>query len=152
MVERTIVMFLATALIALPTGCSTRESGTIAGLATASDASPSATQSKLDGTWRGWFVQTGSDGHVDGDVTLLIKDDATYRMISKRRGRGDIGGASNESGVVVSNGRSVTLKSSSGQWTSLVRKGDTLYGVIKGSSGHTLQISVERTSGVVEAP
>ena len=152
MVQLRIVMLLAT-MIVLAAGCATERTGAIASLAV-SDAPPATIASGLRGTWRGWFVQTGSDGHVEGDMTLVIKDDATYRLISIRRGRGDVGGtASKESGVVVAEGRTVTLKSATGQWTRLVHKGDSLYGMVKASSGHTLQISVERTSAVpTESP
>lgn len=153
MTQRTIISLLAAALTALAAGCATQNPRATARL-TESDASPSSAAPTLTGTWRGWFAQVGSDGHVTGDMTLVIKDDATYKLISTRWGRGDVGGRpSNDSGVVVVNDRSVTLKSSSGaQWMTLMRKGDTLYGVTRASSGHTIQIDMERTSRVPETP
>jgi hypothetical protein len=89
-----------------------------------------------------------------GDMTLEIKDDGTYKMISTRRGRGDAAGkVSNDSGVVVANGRRITLKSSSGQWISLRRDGDALYGVSQHrGSGYTIHITVERESGTFASP
>lgn len=144
-----IVALLAT-LVALAAGCAEQGTGAFANRPQLSDASHSPIGSDLSGTWRGYFVQTGSDGHVDADLTLVIKDDGTYKMRSVRRGRGDVG-ASSDSGIVVPKGRMVTLQSSSGQSTQLVHKGDSLYGVAKAPSGHTIQINMERTSAV-ESP
>jgi len=150
-----IVTLASTALIVLAAGCATQRSGAIARL-TESDASRSTVPHELVGTWSGLFrpaggVDGGGGNAMEGAITLEIKDDATYRLISIGRGRGDVAGkASNDSGVVVANGRSITLKSSSGQWIPLTRNGDTLYGVTK-RSGYTIQISVQR-AGAVEAP
>jgi hypothetical protein len=70
---------------------------------------------------------------------------------STRRGRGDAAGALNkDSGVVVAHGR--TLKSSKGQWISLMHDGDSLYGVSRRGTGYTIQISVERESGTFASP
>jgi hypothetical protein len=74
-------------------------------------------------------------------MTLEIKDDGTYRLISIPRR----GGSSNDSGVVAANGRGVTLKSSSGQWTPLTRTGDTLYGMLIDSNGRPVKVIVERS-------
>ena len=67
-----------------------------------------------------------------------------------RRGRGDVGGrsGSNDAGVIAVNGRTVTLNSAGGSSMRLVRKGDMLYGVTKAPSGHSLQYSFQRSSGV----
>ncbi len=70
--------------------------------------------------------------------TLEIKDDATYSLISTGRGT-----ATNESGVVMANGRDVTLKSSTGRWTRLTRNGDALHGMAT-SAGFAITIMVER--------
>jgi len=53
----------------------------------------------------------------------------------------------NYSGIVVANGRSITLRNSSGRWVSLSRRGDALYGVAQDVSGYALQISVQKDSG-----
>ena len=151
MVKREIVTLLAsTALIVLTTGCATQRTNDAVASLTQSDASRSFVARELVGTWTGWFRQTGgADGGggnaMDGAVTLEIKDDATYRLIETRRGRGDAAGTkTNDSGVVVANGRTITLKSSSGQWIPLRRNGNALYGLIQHRSGRTLQITVER--------
>lgn len=156
--QRRIVTVLASfALIALASGCATQRSHSVAGLPE-SDVSRSAFPHELVGIWSGSFRPVGGadggGGHgMAGDLTLEIKDDATYRLISTRRGRGDAAGvASNDSGVVVANGRTVTLKSSSGQWISLMHDGDALYGVSQRGTGYTIQISVERDSGTFASP
>lgn len=65
---------------------------------------------------------------------LEIKDDATYRLTSTRRGT-----ASNDSGVVIRNGGAVLLRSS----TRLVRNGERLYGVMT-SSGRGMNIMLQK--------
>ena len=151
MVKREIVTLIAsTALIVLAAGCATQRSNDAVASLTVSDASRSFVPRELVGTWSGWLRSAGgSDGgggnSMDGAVTLEIKDDATYRLIETLGGRGDVmGKKTNDSGVVVANGRTVTLKSSSGQWISLRRNGNALYGVIQHRSGRTVQITVER--------
>jgi len=153
MVKREIVTILAsTALIVLATGCATQRSNDAVASLTASDASRSPIPHELVGTWSGWFrpvggVDGGGGNAMEAAMTLEIKDDATYRLISTRRGRGDAAGtASNDSGVVVANGRTVTLRSSSGQRIALMRKGDALYGVTKHPSGYTIQMTLERAA------
>src|SRR5262245_26159471 len=87
-----------------------------------------ATASQLSGTWRGetWPVGTDSTSVLNRDVTLEIKDDATYRLTSTRAGTGT---ASSESGVAVAEKDGVVLKSSQGQSTRLQRKGNRLHGI-----------------------
>ncbi len=151
MVKREIVTLLAsTALIVLATGCATERTSDAVASLTQSDVSRSFVPRELVGTWSGWFRPAGgADGGggnaMDGAVTLEIKDDATYKLVETLRGRGDVAGKkTNDSGIVVANGRTITLKSSSGQWISLRRNGNALYGVIQHRSGRTLQITVER--------
>ena len=146
MVQLRILAPLASAaLLVLATGCTMHSTGS--GSSRSNPATPpsagAATEpaaNGLAGTWRGSFHQMGGDGFVDGDVTLEIKDDGTYRLISSQRR----GGSSNDSGVIAPNGRGVTLKSSAGQWTTLTRQGDTLYGITIHSSGRPVKVSVER--------
>ena len=157
--QRRIVTGLAfIALIALAAGCATQKTDAVASR-TVSDASRSTVPHELVGTWHGTFRPTGGadggGGHgMAGDLVLEIKDDGTYKLISTRRGRGDAAGkVSNDSGVVVANGRTVTLKSSSGQWISLMHDGDALYGVSQHrGSGYTIHITVERESGTFASP
>jgi hypothetical protein len=157
--RRVMTSLGAIALITLFFGCATQKTDAVARL-TESDALRSALPNELVGTWSGRFGPVGgADGGggngMAGDMMLEIKDDATYRLIWTRRGRGDAAGReSNDSGVVVANGRGITLKSSSsGQWISLMRKGNALYGVIQhAGSGSTLQIGVEKDSGASASP
>jgi hypothetical protein len=150
MVKDTIVTLASTALIVLATGCATQGTNDAVARLTESDASRPAIPRELVGTWNGWFRPAGIDGgggnSMDGVMTLVIKDDATYKLISTRRGRGDVG-ASNDSGVVVAKGRTITLKSSSGPWIPFTRNGNALYGVTKSrGSGHTIQMTLERAA------
>ena len=151
MVKREIVTLLtATALIVLTTGCATQRTNDAVASLTQSDASRSFVARELVGTWSGWFRPVGgADGGggnaTDGAVTLEIKDDGTYQLVETGRGRGDMAGRkTNDSGVVVANGRGITLKSSSGPWIMLSRNGNALYGVTNHRSGRAIQITVER--------
>jgi hypothetical protein len=151
MVKREIVTLLASAaLIVFATGCATERTNDAVASLTQSDVSRSFVPRELVGTWSGWFRPVGgADGGggnaTDGAVTLEIKDDGTYQLVETGRGRGDMAGRkTNDSGVVVANGRGITLKSSSGPWTSLRRNGNALYGVTHHSSGRAIQITVER--------
>ena len=154
MVKREIVTLLAsTALIVFDAGCATERTNDAVASLTQSDVSRSFVPRELVGTWSGWFRPAGgADGGggnaMDGAVTLEIKDDATYKLVETLRGRGDVAGKkTNDSGIVVANGRTITLRSSSGQWISLRRNGNALYGVITHRSGRTLQITVEKAAG-----
>ncbi len=151
MVKREIVTLLAsTALIVFDTGCATERTHDAVASLTQSDVSRSFVPRELVGTWSGWFRPVGgADGGggnaTDGAVTLEIKDDGTYQLVETGRGRGDMAGRkTSDSGVVVANGRTITLKSSSGQWIPLSRNGNALYGVTNHRSGRTIQITVER--------
>ena len=154
MVKREIVTLLTSAaLIVLGTGCATQRTNDAVASLTQSDVSRSFVPRELVGTWSGWFRPTGgADGGggnaMDGALTLEIKDDATYKLVETLGGRGDVAGKkTNDSGVVIANGRGITLKSSSGPWIMLSRNGNALYGVFTHRSGRTLQITVERAAG-----
>jgi hypothetical protein len=156
--RRFITRAATIALIALTAGCATQKTGAVAS-STASDASGSALPHELVGTWTGAFEPaTGADGggggSMYGDMTIEIKDDGTYTLKSTRRGRGDAAGrVSSDSGAVVASGRSVTLKSSSGQWLTLMRDGDTLYGVVPDRSRSIMiRMTVEKTSSDFASP
>jgi hypothetical protein len=157
--QRRVMTLLGTgALITLFFGCATQKTDAVARL-TESDALRSALPNELVGTWSGRFGPVGgADGGggngMVGDMTLEIKDDGTYTLISTRRGRGDAAGTTTkDSGVVVANGNMVTLKSSSGQWIRLMHKGDALYGVSTHlRSGYTIHMSMEKASGTFASP
>jgi hypothetical protein len=147
-----VTLFASTALIVLAAGCATQRSNDAVASLTMSDASRSFVPRELIGTWSGSFRPIGgADGGggnaTDGAVTLEIKDDATYRLIETMGGRGDVAGKkTDDSGVVVANGRTITLRSSSGQWIPLSRNGNALYGLIQHRSGRSIQITVEKAA------
>jgi hypothetical protein len=149
MSTRGIVLVVTIALIVL-WGCATQQrTNAVAGLD--SDVRPSTLPADLVGTWRGSFGPVGADAGGSGaigNITLAIKDDGTY-TVTERRGAS----TRNLSGVVVANRRAIMLRSSSGLWASLVRRGDALYGVVSDRiSGYTLQISVAKDSGALASP
>ena len=147
--KRGIGFIASIALIAL-SGCATHQ-GTHVARSTESDMRPAALPTDLVGTWSGSFWPIAADAggsNAIGQVTLAIKDDGSYTLTDRR-------GAStrNYSGVVVANGRTVTLRSSSGGWFPLRHRGDVLYGMSQDRrSGYTLQISVEKDSGALASP
>ena len=150
MVKCRIVTLASTVLIVVAAGCATQRTDAVASL-TASDASRSTIPFELVGTWNGWFRPVGIDGgggdSTEGAMTLEIKDDATYKLLETLGGRGDVAGKkTNDSGVVVANGRTIILKSSSGQWIPLSRNGNALYGLIQHRSGRSIQIIVEKAA------
>ena len=134
--HRIVTAFASGALVVLAAGCASERTG--AELLAGPPAGVNASQ--LSGTWRGeiWAVGTDSTSVLNRDVTLEIKDDATYRLISSRMGT-----TSNDSGVAVRDGSAVILKSSSGLWIQLQRSGDKLYGVYT-MSGRRMHIMVEQ--------
>ena len=140
--KRGIVFIASITLIAL-SGCATNQRTDAVARSTESDARPSALPTDLVGTWSGSFwpiAADSSDRNAIGQVTLAIKDDGSYTLTERR-------GAStrNYSGVVVANGRTITLRSSSGGWFPLRHRGNALYGLASDPvSGFVLQISVEK--------
>ena len=147
MVKRGISFIASVALIAL-SGCATHSQSYGRAQSTESDVHPSALPSDLVGTWHGTYAPVGSDaggGNAFGSTTLVIKDDGTYTAIDRRKGS-----TRTFSGVVVANGRTITLRTSTGRWVSLMRRGDMLYGVaLDQVSGYRILISVEKDTGVL---
>jgi hypothetical protein len=147
--KRGIAFVASVALIAL-SGCATHQRTDGVARSTESDVRPSALPTDLVGTWSGSFAPVAADAggkNAVGSVTLVIKDDGTYTATDRR-------GVStrNYTGVVVANGRSITLRNSSGGWVSLRRRGDVLYGVVHDLSGYTIQIAVQKDSGALVSP
>jgi len=146
------IVFVATIALIVLGGCATRAQTNAVARLTDSDVRPSALPSDLVGTWSGSFgsISTGGGGgDVTGNFTLEIKDDGTY-TVTERRGASSW----NHAGIVVANGRTITLRdSSSGRWSSLVHRGDALYGVVPDRiGGATLQVSVTKDSGALASP
>ena len=144
MVNRGIWYVAGIALIALA-GCAPHPPTGGVARSTESDVRPSALPTDLVGTWKGSFVPVAADsggGNAVGDVTLVINGDGTYTVIEQRKSS-----MRKYSGVIVANGRMVTLKDSSGVGLSLRRRGDTLYGVARDRTGYALQVYFEKDSG-----
>jgi hypothetical protein len=145
------IIFVATIALIVLGGCATRAQTNAVARLTDSDVRPSTLPSDLVGTWSGSFgsINTGGGGgDVTGNFTLEIKDDGTY-TVTERRGASSW----NHSGVVVAHGHTITLRTSSGRWSSLVHRGDALYGVVPDRmTGYTLQVSVEKDSGALASP
>jgi len=144
MVNRRIWFVGSIALIALA-GCTTHPPTGGVARSTESDVRPPALPTDLVGTWKGSFVPIAADGgggNAVGDVTLVINDDGTYTVIEQRKSS-----MRKYSGVIVANGRTVTLKDSSGVGVSLRRRGDTLHGVARDRTGYALQVYFEKDSG-----
>jgi hypothetical protein len=124
--KRGIVFVGSIALIALLSGCGQR-APTNAG--TEPDGQSSALPSDIVGTWNGSVGSSSPDaggGGATGNITLTVNDDGAYHTI--------------------------TLRSSSGKWASLVQRG-ALYVVMPDQvSGYTLQISVVKDSGTLGGP
>jgi len=145
------IVFVATVALMVLGGCATDTRSSAVARLTDSDVRPSVLPSDLVGTWNGSFGPVGADAGGRGAVgnfTLVIKDDGTY-TVTERRGASSW----NHSGVVVANGHTITLRNSSGRWSSLVHRGDALYGVVPDRmTGYTLQVSVEKDSGALASP
>ena len=145
------IVFVATIALIVLGGCAARTQTNAVARLTESDVRPSALPSDLVGIWNGAFGPHSADAGgrgAEGTVTLTINDDGTYTAIERR-------GATtwNHSGVVVANGRTITLRNSSGQSVSLVHRADTLYGVMADQrSGYTLQVSVVKKPGALANP
>ena len=145
------IVFVATIALIVLGGCATHQRTNAVARLTESDVRPSALPADLVGTWSGSFgpilADSGGSAAI-GNVTFVIKDDGTYTATERR-------GASTRtySGVIVANGRTITLRSSSGGWYPLRRRGDVLYGVVPDTvTGYTLGISLEKASGALASP
>lgn len=135
MIQRRIVtLVVAVALSVLGLGI---------GPSRAQSTSTSSTDaSELRGPWRGWFNIVGGDADRQGDLALEINDDATYTLTWTRKGT-----TSKESGGIVATDKRVGLRNTSGQQMTLVRNGDTLYGLSNyGAGGHPIQVMLRKAT------
>jgi hypothetical protein len=103
----------------------------IGGVVATSAATPETPERNLGGTWHGSFSQIGGVLYVaEGRCVLNIHDDGTFTAtVTPGPGANNLVKGSTWSGTVVPEGDQYTFRTSSGTWTTLVRKGDTLYGV-----------------------
>jgi hypothetical protein len=85
----------------------------------------------LGGSWHGSFSQIGGVLYVaEGRCVLNIHDDGTFTAtVTPGPGANNLVKGSKWSGTVVREGDRYTFRTSTGPWTTLVRRGDTLYGV-----------------------
>jgi hypothetical protein len=103
----------------------------IAMVGSAVTTTTAAAPSGVGGTWRGSFSQVGAFFYVaEGNCVLQVKEDGTFTArITPGPGANNIVKGSTWSGTVEREGDLVTLSVPGGPATTLVRKGDTLYGV-----------------------
>jgi hypothetical protein len=148
MSQRGIVIVASVALMVL-CGCATHEPTTAVARLTESDVRPPALPTDLVGTWSGSFGGVHEfSTNVVGTMALEIRDNGKYTLTTRR-------GASmrTDSGVVVANGHTITLKSGSGAWTSLTRRGSAMYGLSPNvAAGFTVQLTVTKESGALASP
>jgi hypothetical protein len=128
MLQRTFVAVpAAIALVVLVVGC--------AGPTTSSASSPAtsalAPPSELAGTWAGTFGMVAADARLDeGRCVVQITEDQTFTATCGRNGgANNVAKASTWSGKVVTRGNRITFRTAQGPWVTLVRSGNTLYGV-----------------------
>jgi hypothetical protein len=109
-----------------------------------------APPSDLSGTWRGSFSEVGGVLYVaEGECVLQVKDDGTFTArVTPGPGANNLVKGTSWSGTVVRKGDRVTFRSPNGPFTTLVRRGDTLYGVANDSRIETdVLIRLDRTTG-----
>jgi hypothetical protein len=107
----------------------------------ADPAAASSSGSELSGTWRGYFINPGSDSSTspgNTDLTLQIRDDSTYTL--------KFGSRPERKGTVVAKGNRVYLDDPSGSQMALVYSGGTLHGGMKDTAppGRTVMMSLTK--------
>jgi hypothetical protein len=89
--------------------------------------------SELQGKWTGTSGWVGAPWYIGESIlTLHIREDGTFTAsVKPNGGANNLAKPSTLSGTVVANGNRVTLRNTEGPWTwlTLVRSGNTLYGV-----------------------
>ena len=132
-------MLTAVALVALA-GCAGPNVGP-------SMSGPATSARELAGTWNGVFWWIGGGYYEDeGTLLLQIKEDGTFTVtMTPTPAANNIAKASSWSGTVSQSGRFVVFHTSQGPWDSLVRSGDTLYGVANDpATGADIEIKFRR--------
>jgi hypothetical protein len=132
MLKRTFAVWVSSvALAALVAGC-VGPSASISSGASGPVATAPAPASELAGTWRGSFGRVSSDYYMDeAECIIQIKEDGTFTAACRpsKAGTNNLAKASTWSGTVVIGRNRVTLRSSQEAWVTLMRSGNTLYGV-----------------------
>jgi len=89
-------------------------------------------ENQLAGTWQGSFSKIDASLYEDeGNCVLQIRPDGTFTatMSKAKLGTNNLAKPESFSGTVVSQGNRVTLATAQGPRLTLMRRGDTLYGV-----------------------
>jgi len=132
MLQRTFAVLVpSVALAALVAGC-VGPSASISTGASGPVATALAPASELAGTWRGSFGRVSADFYMDeAECILQINEDGTFTAACRpsKAGTNNLAKASTWSGTVVIGRNRVTLRSSQEAWVTLMRSGNTLYGV-----------------------
>ena len=146
MLQRTFVAVpIAIAVVALVVGCA----GPTASSTSRPAASALTPPSELAGTWAGTVGASGASSSDEGQCVVQIAEDDTYTATcGPNAGADNVANMSTSSGTVVTQGHRVTFRNSQGARVTLVRSGNTLYGMAKDpSSGRTVLIKLERAVG-----
>ena len=87
--------------------------------------------SGLSGTWQGSFSEIGGVLYVaEGECVVHVNRDGTFTAwVTPAPGANNLVKGSQWSGTVVREGDRVKFRAPNGSWTTLVQRGDTLYGV-----------------------
>jgi hypothetical protein len=146
MLQRTFISVpTAIAVVAFVAGCA----GPTASPASRPAASALAPPSELAGTWTGTLGASGASSSDEGKCVVQIAEDDTFTATCEPNGGADNAAkGSTSSGHVVTRGHRVTFQGSQGRGATLVRSGNTLYGMTKDpSTGRTVLIKLERAVG-----
>jgi hypothetical protein len=120
----------------------------IGGVGATSAAAPAT--KNLGGTWHGSFSQIGGVLYVaEGRCVLEIHDDGTFNAtVTPGPGANNLVKGSKWSGTVVRHGDRYTFRTPNGPSTTLVRQGDTLYGVANDPLTESdIMIKLDRQAG-----
>jgi hypothetical protein len=117
-------------------------------------STPAASANDLAGTWNGQFWIIGGFYYPnEGTILLRINEGGTHTVkMTPTPAANNIAKSVSWSGTVVQNGRLAVFRTSrepwSGTWSSLVRSGDTLYGVANDPMNETpIGIKLQRAGG-----
>lgn len=137
--KRFAAVVIVSALAALIAGC--------AGPRASSVASRPGARSELTGIWRGSFAWVGAHFYTaEGNCIIQVADDGTFTWTATpARVGNNLSRGWNWSGTAIRNGNHVTFRASEGPWATLVRSGDTLYGVMRDPTADAvIMIQLER--------
>jgi hypothetical protein len=129
MTTRAFVAVLAVS-VATVSGCAGAGAGSGFGLFDRVQAAL-APASGLSGTWHGSFSWVSAFFYTDeADCVLRIGDDGTFtETITPGKSANNLAKTEKWSGTIVVRGNQITLRTSQGPSLTLIRTGDTLYGV-----------------------